>query len=105
MFYFINVESACNFETVFLFYVKKVSLWDHQYCLSESTDSLYEIYFQHFAILCHPNVEISYRITGFFIFFIVWYSREDDVSETGSVSYTGEGGGEDTYSVGPFRKS
>jgi hypothetical protein len=31
--------------------------------------------------------------------------KKHDVSKTGSVSSSGEGGGEDTYSIGPLRES
>jgi hypothetical protein len=56
------------------------------------------------------------ELLGFWTFSVAWYSREHNVSETGILEKTtfrkldlfpssGEGGGEDTYSVGPLRKS
>jgi hypothetical protein len=50
---------------------------------------------------------ISLELLGFWTFSIVRYSRiqKYDISETGSVSVFRLGGGKDTYSVGPLRKS
>jgi hypothetical protein len=38
---------------------------------------------------------------GFWTFYIVWYATEHDVSELDLFPSSGEGGGEDAYSVGP----
>jgi hypothetical protein len=42
------------------------------------------------------------ELLGFWTFSIVWYSREHDVSELDLFPSSGEGGGQDTYSVGPL---
>jgi hypothetical protein len=68
-------------------------------------DTIYAILFKELVSTNLWNLIKTHRITGFLDFSIVWYTREHDVSETGLFPSSGKGGGEDTYSVGPLRKS